>query len=73
MAAERDVTCSQHPSNRGDECRDERLQEAIETVTLWVDLWVDEQSEIEEVSPCDEEERKVIAAVRRVLKAVRRS
>ena len=71
--AERDVTCSQHSSNRGGECRDERLQEAIETVTLWVHLWEDEQSEIEEVSPCDEEERKVIAAVRRVLKAVRRS
>ena len=30
MAAERDVTCSQHPSNRGGECRDERLKEAIE-------------------------------------------
>jgi len=28
--AERDVTCSQHPSNRGVECRDERLQEAID-------------------------------------------
>ncbi|WP_413432627.1 hypothetical protein [Crateriforma spongiae] len=46
------------------------LVEAIETVELWADMWADDQSEIEEVSPCDIEERKVIKAVQQVLKAI---
>lgn len=47
------------------------LVDAIETVELWVDLWADDQAEIEEVSPCDVEERKVIAAVHVVLNAIK--
>jgi len=43
----------------------------METVELWVDLWADDQAEIEEVSPCDIEERKVIAAVHVVLNAIK--
>jgi len=47
------------------------LADVIETVELWVDLWADDQAEIEEVSPCDIEERKVIAAVHVVLNAIK--
>ena len=47
------------------------LADAVETVELWVDLWEDEQAEVEDVSPCDIEERKVIEAVRRLLKVVK--
>lgn len=47
------------------------LAEAIETVSLWVDLWANDQAEIEEESPCDIEERKVIAAVHAVLNAIK--
>lgn len=48
-----------------------KLAEAIETVSLWVDLWSEDQAEVEEVSPCDIEERKVIAAVHVVLNAIK--
>lgn len=43
------------------------LAVAIETIELWVQIWADDLADIEEVSPCDEESRKVIRAVHRVL------
>lgn len=46
------------------------LKDAIETVSFWLHMWEDEQSEVDEVSQCDEEERKTIKAVQRVLKAI---
>jgi len=46
------------------------LNEAIETVSFWVDQWANDQAELDEVSQCDQEERKVILAVREVLAAV---
>lgn len=48
----------------------ESLAEAVETLQLWTDQWADEQAELDEVSQCDEEERKVIRATRTVLKAI---
>ena len=48
-----------------------KLAEAIETVELWIDMWEDEQVEIEEPTECDMEERKVIMAMRHILKAVK--
>jgi hypothetical protein len=47
------------------------LADAVETVEIWVDMWADEQAEIEDASPCDHEERKVIEAVRKLLKAIK--
>ena len=47
------------------------LADAVETVEIWVDMWADEQAEIEDASPCDHEERKVIEAVRKLLKVVK--
>ncbi len=46
------------------------LVEAIETVEFWVHMWADEQAEVEDISTCDEEERKVIKAVQQLLKAI---
>lgn len=48
------------------------LHEAIETVTLWRDMWIDSQSEIppDEVTDCDLEERDTIVAVGELLSAV---
>lgn len=46
------------------------LSEAIDTVQLWLSMWIDDQAELDSVSPCDTEERKVIAACQRILKAV---
>ena len=47
------------------------LSEAIETLSLWVDQWANDQAELDEVSDCDKEERIVIAAALVVLKAAR--
>ncbi len=44
------------------------LKEAIATVQFWVDMWADEQAEIEDPCQSDREERKVILAVRKLLK-----
>lgn len=46
------------------------LGEAIETVAFWADMWADEQAEVDDISPCDIGERKVIKAVQQVLKAM---
>ena len=48
-----------------------KLAEAVETVEIWVDLWEQDQAEVEEVSPCDLEERVVIQSVRTILKAIK--
>lgn len=55
---------------RSSYCSDSLL-EAIEVVDLWVDMWADEQAEVDEVSECDESERKVIKAVYQVIKAAK--
>lgn len=44
------------------------ISEAIETAELWLDLWEDDQAELDEVDECDIEERKVILAMRAVIK-----
>ena len=45
------------------------LREDLDLLAMWTDQWADDQAEVEEVSPCDEEERKVIKATQRILRA----
>lgn len=45
------------------------IAEDLETLGFWTDQWANEQAELDEVSPCDEEERKVIKATQRILRA----
>ena len=46
------------------------LPDAVDTVSLWLDMWVEDQSEVEEADICDLEERKVIEAAYVVLHAI---
>ncbi len=45
------------------------LRDDIERLAMWTDQWADEQSEVDEVSPCDAAEREVIKATQRILRA----
>ena len=47
------------------------LSEAIETVEIWVNMWADEQAEVEDADICDIEERKVIKAAQVVINAIK--
>ena len=49
----------------------ESLAESIETVEIWLDIWADNQADVEEIEPGDIEERKVIQAMRDVLREVK--
>jgi len=44
------------------------LTEAVSTLELWAGMMESEQEEIAEPTECDEEERRVIRSIRRILK-----
>ena len=45
------------------------LREDLDRLAIWTDQWANDQAEVDDVSPCDEEERKVIKATQRILRA----
>ena len=46
------------------------LLESVETVRFWLEMWANEQAEVEELGDCDIEERKTIKAGFAVLAAM---
>lgn len=47
------------------------LEKSIETVEIWLDMWSDEQAELDEVEEGDLQEREVIKAMREILQQVK--